>query len=273
MKAGRLLLALLVGGHLGASSGCLLVPKTQLNDAQARSRALAEQSRAQLAEIENLKIHGRNTENQLHQAEQELALLAERARLKEDQLASYQREREALHEQFQGLVGSRARTSPDAAKQLLELSRRHPSLRFDPATGVSKLDTDILFDSGQTDLKPGAQELLRDLVRALKSPEASELKVMVVGHTDDRLMAKKPAREQFPNNFHLSAARALAVADALRGVGLPEQRLAVAGMSAHEPIVSNASQTQRQKNRRVEIFVVAPDVPVVGWTDSMPGVY
>jgi flagellar motor protein MotB len=244
-----------------------------LNESQAQNRALAEQNRAQLAEVENLRIHARNSENQLHRAEQELALLAERAGLKEEQLANYRREHESLHEELQGLAGGRAGVPADVGRQLLELARRHRSLRFDPATGIGKLDTDILFDSGQAELKPGAQEVLRDLVRVLKSPEASELKVVVVGHTDDRAMAKRPARDQFPSNFHLSAARALAVADLLRETGLPEQRLAVAGMGAHESIASNASEQERQKNRRVEIFIMPLDVPVVGWTDSIPSVY
>jgi chemotaxis protein MotB len=273
MKADRLLLAWLVGGCLSASSGCLFVPKTQLNQCQAQNRALSEQNRAQLTETENLKVHSRNIENQLQRTEQELALVSERAGLQGDQLANYQRECTTLDEQLQGLAGGRGRISAEVGRQLVALSRRYGSLHFDPAAAIGKLDTDVLFESGQAELKPEAQEMLRHLARVLKSPEASELKVMVVGHTDDRLMAKKAAREQFPNNFHLSATRALAVADLLREAGLPDERLAVAGMGAHQPIAPNSSPPERQKNRRVEIFVMAADTPVVGWTDSIPGVY
>jgi len=275
MKAARLPFLLLVAGALVFSSGCLFVPRTQLADCQGQNRALAEQTRAQLAEIENIKVHCRNTENQLIRAEEDLALLEERVGLDKTQLANYQRERDALNEQVQGLMGGgvRARIPQEVTDQLAELSRRYPSLRFDPATGIAKLDTDILFESGQADLKPGAQELTTELVRVLKSPAAADLKVMVVGHTDDRQMAKKPARDIFPNNFHLSTARALAVADLMRRTGLPEQRLGVVGVGSHEPVAPNATAKDRQKNRRVEIFVMAPDVPVVGWTDSMPTVY
>ena len=50
-------------------------------------------------------------------------------------------------------------------------------------------------------------------------------------------------------------------------------RLGVAGFGAHEPVASNVSTNDRQKNRRVEIFVMAPETPVVGWTDTMPKLY
>jgi chemotaxis protein MotB len=274
MKAVRPLAALLACSALVCSSGCL-VPRAQLTDCEARNRALAEQHRAQLAEIDNLKIHNRNTEDRLMRTEEDLAVLEERLGASKNQLVNYEREHSALQEQLQGLAagGHTARIPLDIAKRLEALSRRFPSLQFDPNTGISKLDSDVLFDSGNAELKPGAQELVAELVRVLQSPEAGELRVMVVGHTDDRQMAKRPARDVFPNNFHLSTTRALAVADAMRQAGLPDKRLGVAGMGGHEPVAPNTAAQDRQKNRRVEIFVLPPDVPIVGWTDSMPSVY
>ena len=56
----------------------------------------------------------------------------------------------------------------------------------------------------------------------------------------------------------------------LRSQGLSDQRIGVAGFGAHEPVAANDSAVQRQKNRRVEIFVMPRDVPVVGWSDSTP---
>ena len=65
-------------------------------------------------------------------------------------------------------------------------------------------------------LKPGAKDVLAKLVAELRSPEGDGLKLVVVGHTDDRLIAKKPVREKFADNFRLSTARAHAVGDTLR---------------------------------------------------------
>jgi chemotaxis protein MotB len=165
------------------------------------------------------------------------------------------------------------RLPPGVSQQLADLGARYSSLNFDPATGIAKLDTDVMFDSGQAELKPAAQALLGELARVLQAPDAAELKVMVVGHTDGQRIAERPPRDKYSNNFHLSTARALAVADTMRQQGLAEQRLGVAGFGSHQPVASNVSASDRQKNRRVEIFVMAPDVPVVGWTESIPSVY
>ena len=253
--------------------GCLFVPKTELNAVEAQNRALAEQNQAQLAEIENLKAHSRTLEDRVIRSEKQLALLQERASLDQKQLEGYQRERDGLYEQFKGMAFGRGRLPPELSRQLAELSQRYPSLQFDPETGISKLDTDILFDSGEAVLKPGAGQLLDELVRVLKSPAAGDLKIMVAGHTDNQLIVGKDVREKYPNNFHLSTARALAVADRMKRAGLPEQRMGVAGFGPYQPIAPNATAQDRQKNRRVEIFVMAPDVPVVGWSDSTPSVY
>ena len=115
--------------------------------------------------------------------------------------------------------------------------------------------------------------MLKELVQVLESPEASDLKIMIVGHTDNQRIAKKPVRETYPNNFHLSAARALAVGDLMRRLGFQQQRMGVAGFGPHQPIAPNVTYKDRQKNRRVEIFVMNRDVPVVGWTDSIPSLY
>ncbi len=256
-----------------ALPGCLFVPKSQWNTSQAENRALKEQNRAQLTEIENLKDHGHALENRLIRSEEQLALLQDRSKIDRRQLDSYEQERDGLYEQFQGMAYGRSRLPAELSRQLAELSRRYPSLQFDPETGVSKLDTDILFDSGEAVLKPGAEKLLDELVQVMKSPAAGNLKIMVAGHTDNQLIAGRGAREKYPDNFHLSTARALAVSDRMKRAGLPEQRMAVAGFGPYQPIASNASAQDRQKNRRVELFIMAPDVPVVGWSESTPSVY
>ncbi len=242
----------LVGPLLGlvaavALPGCL-VPKTELNAANAQNRALAEQNRAQLAEIENMKVHGRTLEDRVIRSEEQLATLQDRSTVDRRQLQDYQRERDGLYQQFDGLAFGRGRLPPELSRQLVELSKKHPSLHFDPETGVSKLDTDIMFDIGEATLKPGAERLLDDLVRVLNSPAAGDLKIMVAGHTDSRQVAGRAVRDRYPNNFHLSAARALAVADRMKRAGLPDRRMAVAGFGSQQPIAPN---TPRKIGRRI----------------------
>lgn len=258
------------GLFLVLSSGC---SQSQLAATQSQNRVLSEQNRAQLAELENLKIHTRTTEDQLRAAEQKMGALEDQLGLGRQQLSNFQEERHRLHEQVKGLVQARGPVPPEMSRRLADLSARYPNLRFDAESGVGKFDTDILFDNGKAELKPGADRVLTELVTLLKSPEANDLKVFVVGHTDDRPIAKKPARELYASNFDLSTARAQAVADRLRRLGFDDARMGVAGFGSHEPVSPNVTAKDRQKNRRVEIFVMAPDTPVVGWTDTMPRLY
>jgi chemotaxis protein MotB len=265
---------LLCGAWMAAIlPGCLLAPKSALNAANTQNRALTEQSRAQLAEIENLKVHGRTLEDRVIRNEELLARSQERAGLDQQQLAAYEQERDRLYDQFKGLAFGRGRLPTELGRELAELSQKYPGLQFDPETGISKLQSDILFDSGEAVLKPGAEQLLDELVRVMQSPAAGDLKIMVAGHTDAQQIAGKGVREKYPNNFHLSTARALAVTDRMKRAGMPEQRMAVAGFGASQPIAPNATAGERQKNRRVEILVMASEVPVVGWSDSTPSVY
>ncbi|MBN1589833.1 MAG: OmpA family protein [Pirellulales bacterium] len=252
--------------------GCV-VPRSQVAELRVQNQNLAEQNRVQLAEIENLRTHCRNTEDQLRQSEEELAILEKRLGLDDEQLASFRAERDALHRQCVDAVNGGSWISPELHGRLAEFSKRHPELKFDRRTGIAKLDSDILFDSGKEELKPGAEKLLREMSSLLKQPEARDMRVMVVGHTDDRRIAKLPGREVYMSNFDLSTARAVTVANRLCGLGLKADRIGVAGFGAHQPVVSNSSARDRYKNRRVEIFLMAPDIPMVGWSETTPTVY
>ena len=258
---------------LALGTGCAVVPSADWNTLKAENSALQEENRAQVARIRNLEIHSRSTEGQLVQAEEDLATLDEQHELSRKQLSNYRFERNQPNAQFQGALGRRWPVSPETSRRLAELSHKYPHLRLDPETGIAKFDTDILFDTGTSDLKPAAERALTQLVAALKTPEARDLKVLVVGHTDDRPVARRPARDKYHNNFHLSADRAVAVCELLDRLGLSKERMGVAGFGAHQPVAPNITPADRRKNRRVELFVLAPDVPVIGWTETIPTVY
>jgi chemotaxis protein MotB len=251
-------------------SPCFAAPLRRCRAVWCRNRTWPPPGRR--AEIDNLKTHNRQVEDRLIRTEQELSALEEQGDVDRKRLGNYKRETAQLHEQFKTAAAA-GRLPPVVEQQLANLSHRYPSLNFDPVAGIGKLDADVLFDSGQADLKPAARAMLAELSHILQTQEAGELKVMVVGHTDSQPLAGPSVRERFSSNVHLSTARALAVADQLRREGLSERRIGVAGFGPYQPIASNADASDRQKNRRVEIFVMAPDVPVVGWTDSIPSVY
>lgn len=257
---------------LSSSLGCQFVPKNHLDAAQLQNRSLTEQNRALLAENENLKSHHRTLEEQLKQSEEELATLDERVGLDRRKLSNYEHEREELQKHLGGMVRGPG-VPVSVSKRLVQLSKLHPALEIDRQTGAAKLDMDVLFDSGEARLRGEAHALLNEFAELLQAAEARDLRVMVVGHTDNRRVIKRETRQRYPDNWHLSTARALAVAEYLQSKGVREDQVGIASFGRHQPVASNQSADERQRNRRVELFITGPDTPVVGWHDSKTALY
>lgn len=116
--------------------------------------------------------------------------------------------------------------------------------------------SEVFFDAGQAVLKPeGKVELdklatiLLDLGREM--PPDLPWILRVDGHTDNR-----PIRSaQFPSNWYLSSARAIAVVEYLISRGLPTDRVAATGFGEYQPLdVANTDEAHR-RNRRIEFKI------------------
>ncbi len=249
-------------------AGCGWVPQSKFSSLESQSRILSEQNKAQLSEIANLKVHARNIEDQLIRAEQDLARLEPHGAT--TQLAAAPQRGLAPGRPF---ASRAAPLSAETAGKLADLARRYPQLQFDTKTGISKLENDVLFGSGETEIKSGAERTLRELARIMQLPDARNLKILAVGHTDDAGIKGREVRSKYPNNWALSAARAAAVAAELKEAGIESVRLGIAGFAEHQPIAPNDTAESRSRNRRVEIFIVGPETPVVGWTETHASVY
>lgn len=271
MRSLRLETVLLFSCFTGLLCGCGWAPNPRLSAALEQNRQLSERTQAQLAEIENLKTHSRQVEDQLIQAEDELAFLDEQYGIDRRKLANLRSERSRLRGSILDLGKQGA--SLGNRLQMESLAQRIPQLVYDPQTGIGKLNTDLLFDSGEDSLKPGARKLLRDLAVEMKQPENRLFKIMVVGHTDEERIAGRDIRNRYPSNWHLSAARSLAVVDLLREEGVEGDQLGTAAFSKYQPIARSDSPADRQQNRRVEIFIISPDVPVVGMAETLTNLY
>ena len=151
-----------------------------------------------------------------------------------------------------------------ATRRFEELAAKYPDFDFDPVTGVSKFGPNVTFESGSAELNPNAVPLLREFADIMASPEASGLNVLIVGHTDDERIAGAGTRAKHPTNWHLSTDRANEVAVTLSAAGLRESRMGVAGYSKYQPQTANRDELAKAKNRRVEIYVLAPEAKVAG---------
>lgn len=113
-----------------------------------------------------------------------------------------------------------------------------------------RIPSHVLFEKGSAILKPESEEILTALL-----PIISEIdnNIRVDGHTDDL-----PTRNQlFPSNWELSAARACAVVRFyIEKFNQDPMRFSAQGFAEFQPIASNLTEIDRQKNRRVEIVIL-----------------
>ena len=111
------------------------------------------------------------------------------------------------------------------------------------------LESDVLFDSGKTDIKADGKTALGKLAQALAT--IPERRFLVAGHTDD--VPIKTAR--FPSNWELSTARSVEVTRFLVANGMRPQVLAAGGYGEFDPIAANDTPEHRAQNRRIEIVL------------------
>ncbi len=115
---------------------------------------------------------------------------------------------------------------------------------------ISLLADDMLFQRGSADVQGGAAALLWKVSRLLQT--VSNV-VQVEGHTCN--LPIKTA--QFPSNWELSTSRAGAIVrEFTERYGLDANRFRAAGYAAIRPIVPNTSETNRSRNRRVDIVIL-----------------
>lgn len=110
---------------------------------------------------------------------------------------------------------------------------------------ITKLKSDILFDTGKADLKPTAKINLQQMADIMKKYPENVLAIN--GYTDNTGSAAI--------NDALSERRAKAVKDQLVASGMPEAVMTAYGRGPSNPIGSNSDANGRQQNRRVEIEV------------------
>ena len=128
----------------------------------------------------------------------------------------------------------------------LEISRSSEGI-------VIRIGGSLLFESGRAILDSRSTELLGRIV-ALVKPLPNRIRIE--GHTDD----VAPDGYLFRDNWQLSVGRAMAVLDAMVGVGIQPARLSVEGLAQYQPLVANTSDANRARNRRVDIVILYPDL-------------
>lgn len=144
-----------------------------------------------------------------------------------------------------GLIGNRLDKQAKELEKVAETKRTEQGI-------VTKLKSDILFDTGKSDLKPAAKTNITKLADILK--KYPENVITVKGYTD--------SQGSDDLNKTLSEKRASSVKEYLAKGGVPDNTLSIVGMGKENPVGDNASADGRSKNRRVEIEITVDESKV-----------
>lgn len=142
-------------------------------------------------------------------------------------------------------------TGTSGAIQIAEKGSFHQTISLIKADEIKQqLDHDgkavlyINFDTDKSSLKPEGQTAVEEIYKVLNADMS--LKIAVNGHTDNKGNEER--------NLILSIERAAAVRSALIKKGIAEDRLISNGFGSKKPLVSNATEENKAKNRRVELI-------------------
>lgn len=141
-----------------------------------------------------------------------------------------------------GYAGRRMDQQAKELEKIAETKRTEQGL-------VSKLKSDILFETGKADLKPQAKTNLKEMATIMKKYPENVLTVK--GYTD--------ATGSDKTNEVLSQKRAEAVKKELSANGMPTNVISTQGLGPANPIGDNTTVDGRKQNRRVEIEVTVDE--------------
>ncbi|MCB1517719.1 MAG: peptidoglycan -binding protein [Hyphomicrobiaceae bacterium] len=113
--------------------------------------------------------------------------------------------------------------------------------------------SEVLFNAGQATISEAGKEEIAKVGEAIlqleqEIPPEINWVLRIDGHTDKRPISTL----QFPSNWELSAARAIAVAKLLVDQGVSPNRLVAAGFGEFQPIDPADTEEAYRKNRRIE---------------------
>jgi outer membrane protein OmpA-like peptidoglycan-associated protein len=211
-----------------------LVQQQQLAADAEKSRLTAADAQRQTQEAEQARQAALVQQQQLADAAEKARLAAaDSDRLRQQSEQEQARLREQLYAQFNTILQTR-----------------------DTARGLIVNMSDVLFDSGQYTLKPGAREKLAKVAGIILGHPG--LKIAIEGHTDS------VGGDEY--NMKLSQNRAASVRSYLVAEGIDPANVTAQGFGKATPVADNNTAAGRQMNRRVEM-VVSGDIlgsPVTG---------
>jgi outer membrane protein OmpA-like peptidoglycan-associated protein len=211
--------------------------KAQALAAADAANAAADIARRERAAAETAKLQADQAREAALVQQQQLAAEAEKARLA---AADADRQRQQADLQRQTAEQQQAQLRQQLMQQFNQILQTRETAR-----GLIVNMSDVLFDTGQYTLKPGAREKLAKVSGIILAHPG--LKIEVEGHTDS------VGTDDY--NMTLSENRANAVRSYLVDQGVSSDAVTAKGFGKTMPVADNGTAAGRQRNRRVELVV------------------
>ena len=230
-----------------------LVEKLRAAEAagQEQTTALAEQER--LSEEAQIQVTLLN--QQLATLRQQLTTLSEALDLAESQNEAQQVQIADLGKRLNVALASKVQELARYRSEFFGRLREAIGTRQDIRVVGDRFvfQSEILFRSGSATIGDEGQVQLARLGETLKEisgtiPSELDWVLRIDGHTDRAPIATF----QFPSNWELSSARAIAVVKFLIAQGIPANRLAATGFGEFQPLDPGNDEIAFRRNRRIE---------------------
>jgi len=236
--------------------------RNQLADVNARIASLmsgtttAQEEIARLqkraGELEAETARANDLAKQLSGREQDLN---ERLKAEAAEKARLEKERAAKEAEIQRLTQTHAELTKSLEAEIAKGDIKIKQVR-DRLT-INMVDR-VLFDSGQSQVKPAGLQVLKQVSDILK--KVTDKQIRIEGHTDNVPIGVK-LRGRFPTNWELSTGRATSVVRYLiEEGGVDRANLLAVGYADTRPLVGNDTEEGRTANRRIEIALYPKDL-------------
>ena len=216
-------------------------PEKEINNAAYLAKRSADTA------LEQIKVAEAKKSQEAAESQRQAIVLDARereAQLKADEAKGKTQEAEGKARELQAQDAANKERIARLEKELDDLNIK----RTQTERGLVLTLGDVLFDTGQAALKPGAMPTIDRLAAFLK--DTPDRTVQIEGHTDN------VGSDEL--NQELSTRRADAVKQALQSRGVTADRVQAMGKGEGLPVASNDSAGGRQQNRRVEIIINNP---------------
>lgn len=199
----------------------------------------------------------RHLEEEKEKGEQNLVSAREREKLLRNDLEQVRSRLYQLTEAREKEIQELSRLKVELVEKLKEHIAAGKVLIREEKRGlaIALVDVAPLRSEGAI-IRPEANPVLHEISKILKKHPDREF--LIEGHTDDEPITSS----QFPSNWELSTARATTILRYLEEKeGIPSKCLSAVGHGEYRPLATNTTPAGRKKNRRVEIVILAEEIP------------